>query len=65
MGADTNADAAPTSANGTNGKGSAPVVETALSPWILELILRFTLLDGATTFDPAALARRPLPLPGR
>ena len=59
MGGSTNADATGMSANG---KGSEPV-EASLSPWILELILRFTLLDGAFTFDRAALARRPLPLP--
>ena len=63
MGADTNADAAGTSANGMNGRRLEPVVETALSPWILELILRFTLLDGAMKFDPAALARQPHSLP--
>ena len=59
MGGSTNADA---SAASPNGRGSEPVEATALSPWILELILRFTLLDGSMTFDLAALARRPLSL---
>jgi hypothetical protein len=52
MGGGTNADA--------NGRKSKPVEATALSPWILELIRRFTLLDGSMTFDLTALARRPL-----
>ena len=41
----------------------APAERTKLAPWILELIASFTLLDGAMTFDRAALARRHLPLP--
>ena len=57
MGESTNGDAAS-----GNGRGSERVEATALSPWILELILRFTLLDGSMKFDLAALARRPLTL---
>ena len=57
MGSRMNADGSAASANG---RGSEPVEAIALSPWILELILRFTLLDGSMTFDLAALARRPL-----
>jgi hypothetical protein len=59
MGEGTNGNAVSASANG---RGSEPVESTALSPWILELILRFTLLDGSMKFDLAALARRPLSL---
>jgi hypothetical protein len=44
-----------------NGKGRHHPAESTLSPWILELILRFTLLDGTATFDAAAFARSPLP----
>jgi hypothetical protein len=58
MGGGTNVEADAASANGKSEPGEA----TALSPWILELILRFTLLDGSMTFDLAALARRPLSL---
>lgn len=58
MGRGMNADA---NAASSNGRGE-PVESTGLSPWILELILRFTLLDGSMTFDLAALARRPLSL---
>ena len=53
----TNVEADAASANG---RGNESVEATALSPWIVELILRFTLLDGSMTFDLAALARRPL-----
>ena len=44
-----------------NGKSSHKPAEATLSPWILELILRFTLLDGTATFDAATFARAPLP----
>jgi hypothetical protein len=50
----------------TNGSGRlTPPEATHLSPWILDVIRRFTLLDGSGTFDLAALARRPLTLPSR
>jgi hypothetical protein len=45
----------------TNGKGPHTPAEATLSPLILELILRFTLLDGTATFDAATFARAPLP----
>jgi hypothetical protein len=57
MGLPTENDAAPHA----NGKGSHQPSEATLSPWILELILRFTLLDGTVTFDAATFARSPLP----
>jgi hypothetical protein len=57
MGEGTNGATAP-----TNGRVHKPVEATALSPWILKLILRFTLLDGSMTFDRAALARQTLSL---
>lgn len=47
-----------------NGNSSHEQIEPTLSPWILELILRFTLLDG-TALDLAGLARRPLTLPAQ
>jgi hypothetical protein len=58
MGRATEDDAAVGHANGH--KPDAPV-EATMSPWILELIRRFTLLDGTVTFDPVTFARRPLP----
>jgi hypothetical protein len=58
MGRPTEDDAAAAHANG---KGPHKPAEATLSPWILELILRFTLLDGTATFDPATFARAPLP----
>jgi hypothetical protein len=58
MGRTTEEDAAAAYANG---KGPHERVEATLSPRILELILRFTVLDGTATFNPATFARSPLP----
>ena len=46
----------------TNGKGRHDPAEATMSPWIMDLIRRFTLLDG-TALDLPGLARRPLTLP--
>jgi hypothetical protein len=58
MGRTTEDDTAAAHANGHN--PDAPV-EPTLSPWILEIIRRFTLLDGTVKFDPVTFARGPLP----
>jgi hypothetical protein len=44
-----------------NGKGPHTPLEATLSPWIMELIQKFTLHDGTATFDRAAFASSRLP----
>ena len=48
----------------TNGKSRHEPGEATMSPWIMDLIRRFTLLDG-TALDLPALARRPQSMPAQ